>query len=291
MDRFFYYALGLMAAVLIVAFGVVFYSQNTPLPANDDDEPSVALDRPRVTPTPASDPVSTIDEGRLASSLPVAITTPTPTPERLPWSPPNAGELLAIQYPGFSVVYSTTLGNPLAVQYAMVNNAKPRRWPDPPRVETPARSRITDAGFAAGPMALPHSIALYFGKEAEKNTALMTNTCAFFPAALAGPWNQFAELEQRWAGEFGWIEVVAGPIFSNPPRHTQDGLIVPSAFYRVYRRSYGDTLAFIIPQAATSPEINEFLTSIAAVEASTGLTVFSDTILPEARGTVAAEIW
>ena len=290
MDRFFYYTLGVMAAVLIAAFGIVFYSQNPNVLREPD---SLAIDvskqqQPSVTPTPL--PMMG-DPAQMASSIPIPIATPTPTPAALPWTPPDVGKVEAITYPGFTVVYSVTLGNPLAVQYAMVNNAKPKKYPEPIRVKTPDPKEITEAGFMAGPMAMPSSIALYFGKEAGRNASYMTNTSAFFPAALAGPWSQFAELEKTWAGAFGWIEVVAGPVFSNPPRQTAEGLVVPSAFYRVYRRSYGDTLAFLIPQAATSSELTEYLTSIAAVEASTGINIFSDTIMPEARGTVAEDLW
>lgn len=289
MDRFFYYTLGVMAAVLIVAFGIVFYSQN-PNVLRDPDEISVPLsaEQPSVTPTPEN---TLGDRTTMAESIPIPIATPTPTPTPLPWTPPDTGEVVAITYPGFTVVYSVTLGNPLAVQYAMVNNAKPKRYAEPVRVKTPDPKLIAEAGFAPGPMALPSSISLYFGKDAGRNASMMTNTAAFFPAALSGPWVQFNDLEKNWAGSFGWIEVVAGPIFSNPPRHTADGLIVPSAFYRVYRRSYGDTLAFIIPQAATSSDLTEYFTSIAAVEASTGMTMFSDTILPEVRAVVADELW
>lgn len=277
-----------MAAVLVVAFGVVSYSQNTDV-LQDPDAVETGAVQPYVTPAPFATPLGV--EGGMASSIPIPVVTPAPTPEPLPWSPPSPGQVVSIVYPGFTVVYSLTLGNPLAVQYAMVNAAKPKRYSEPAKVETPSRNRITDAGFAAGPIALPESIELYFGKTAAKNTELMTNTCAFFPSCLAGPWAQFGRMEGNWAGQFGWIEVVAGPIFANPPRQTADGLVVPSAFYRVYRRSYGDTLAFIIPQAATSTEISDFLTSIAAVEASTGLTVFSDTILPEERNVIAGDLW
>jgi len=289
MDRFFYYTLGVMAAALIVAFGIVFYSQNPNVLRNPEEiVVNVNTEQPSVTPAPV-----TINETdpQMASSIPIPIATPTPTPTPLPWTPPDAGEVVAIIYPGFTVVYSVTLGNPVAVQYAMVNNAKPKRYPEPLRVKTPDPKLITEAGFMAGPMALPSSISLYFGKEAGRNASLMTNTAAFFPGALAGPWKQFGDLEKTWAGSFGWIEVVAGTIFSNPPRQTAQGLVVPSAFYRVYRRSYGDTLAFLIPQAATSPDLTNYLTSIAAIEASTGMTMFSDTIMPEVRNAVASELW
>lgn len=217
-----------MAAVLIVAFGIVFYSQN-PNVLRDREEMVVDVNtqqRPSVTPAPV-----TINESgaQMASSIPLPIATPTPTP--LPGTPPDAGEVVAIMYPGFTVVYSVTLGNPVTVQYATVNNEKPKRYQEAVRVKTPDPNLITEAGF------------------------------------------------------------MAGPIFSNPLRQTAQGLVVPSAFYRVYRHSYGDTLAFLIPQAAMSPDLTSYLTSIAAIEASTGMTMFSDTIMPEVRNAIASELW
>jgi hypothetical protein len=157
-----------MVAVLIVASGIVFYSQN-PNVLRDREEIVVDVNtqRPSVTPAPV-----TINESgaQMASSIPLPIATPTPTPTPLPWTPPDAGEVVAIIYPGFTVVYSVTLGNPVAVQYATVNNAKPKRYQEPVRVKTPDPNLITEAGF------------------------------------------------------------MAGTIFSNPPRQTAQGLVVPSAF-------------------------------------------------------------
>jgi len=224
-------------------------------------------------------------------SLIGATPEPAPTATPLPWTPPFYGTPATLTYPGFAVIYSPVLANPLAVQYAMVGGAKPRRWPDTPKVKTPPATLITQAGYERGPMALTKSITMYFGKQAGKNTELMTNSSAMNPSTLGGPWAQFSDLESKWAGEAGWIEVVAGPIFGNPPAQTASRLVVPVAFYRAYRRSYGDTIAFIIPQGSAYSDLKNYITSIATIEAATGVSIFSNTIDPEQRTIVATAVW
>jgi DNA/RNA endonuclease G (NUC1) len=227
------------------------------------------------------------------SALMPALDTPPPPiamPTPVPWNPPSYGKVTTVIYPGFTVVYSTALGNPAAIQYAMVQGAKPKRYPQPVKVKTPNPNLFNNAGYSAGTMAFPGSISLYFGKQAGANTSLMPNLCAFDPATLAGPWTKLAEMEMHYASTYKWIEVVTGPIFATPPTQT-GGLIVPAAFYRVYRRSYGDCMAFIIPQGAASTKMEAYLTNISSVEAATGLPLFANTLSPEARDQAPAAVW
>jgi DNA/RNA endonuclease G (NUC1) len=299
MDRFFLYILGVLAALLLGVF--VYTRTHHPIPPADSP-PEMKTDasptpKPKsvfsypdaqasVSATPA--PLMALQTAPAAPQSSPLIASSAPTP--MPWSPPNPGTVVTVQYPGFAVVYSVTLGNPLAVQYAMVNGAKPRRWPNPQRVRTPDGRLIPAAGYARGAIALQKSISLYFGKAAGANTGLMTNICAFTPGCLMGPWAEFAELEGKWAGESGWIEVVAGPVFSSPPT-VVGGIVVPSAFYRVYRRGYGDTLAFLIPQTATSTKLESYLTSISAIEAATGVSIFANTVGQDQRDQPAKAVW
>lgn len=310
MDRFSLSLLGALAAVLI-ALGVVAYSRREPAPAPPAE--AVVL-QTKSDPSPSQTPSASLfgsgsdampvvgDNTNIvpaATAIPtgsgmplVADTTSMPSamPTPLPWSPPNYGKVTTVIYPGFTVVYSTALGNPAAVQYAMVQGAKPKRYPQPAKVVTPNPRLIAKTGYAAGTMAFPGSISLYFGKESGKNTSLMPNLCAFDPATLAGPWTKLAELEVQYASSYKWIEIVTGPIFSNPPSQVE-GLTIPAAFYRVYRRSYGDCMAFIIPQGATSTKMESYLTSASAVEAATGLPLFENTLAFEAKNMVPTEVW
>lgn len=279
MDRFFYYALGAMAALVLVVLGVALLTSGEPTPAPGEADLAVA-DTTAASPTP--------DEATDDADQPRFMPQPTPTPS--PRTPPNPGKVEVVAYPGFNVVYSLTLGSPLAVQYAMVNDAKPQRYDEPPKVATPDEELIVEAGYFPGRMAAENSIELYFGRTASKFTELMTNLAAFHPGTLEGPWAAFPELEQRWAGTFGWIEVVAGPIFDDPPQQS-GGVLIPSGFYRAYRRSYGDTIAFIIPQGASATVMKNYLTSIEAIEAATGMEIFANTVALEERSRVAEAVW
>jgi DNA/RNA endonuclease G (NUC1) len=304
MDRFSISLLAVMAAVLVAGLGVIFFSKHHQI-VEVPEPPAAALKTDPTAAKPHARPLFGDSDVPVAATLPMAANQPMATPAPLlvtaaasvamptpmPWSPPNHGKVVTVGYPGFTVVYSVTLGNPLAVQYAMVGGAKPKRYPPPISVPTPKSQLIEAAGYQRGEMALEESIGLYFGKVSSRNTSLMTNTCAFNPACLIGPWDQFAAMEKKYAGDFGWIEVVAGPIFSATPTRAANGLVVPDAFYRVYRRSYGDTMAFIVPQTATSTTLASYLTSIASVEAATGVAIFANTVAPEDRGQTAKEVW
>jgi DNA/RNA endonuclease G (NUC1) len=311
MDRFSIYLLGAMAALLIT-LGVFAYSRHhdvTDVPADTTVTTAVQATTATVTPTPvplfgssdtaslaSSTPVipmapasSSLPGAALMSGLATAPAAPVmPTP--VPWTPPNWGKVTTVIYPGFTVVYSTALGNPAAVQYAMVQGAKPKRYPEPVKVKTPDPRLFAAAGYSAGTMAFPESISMYFGKQSGAKTSLMPNLCAFDPATLGGPWTKLAELEIHYAQTYKWIEIVTGPIFSTPPMQS-GGLVIPSAFYRVYRRSYGDCMAFIIPQGSASTKMESYLTSVSSVEAATGLPIFGNTLAQDARDQVQPAVW
>lgn len=296
MDRFFYYTLGALAA-LMLTFGAIGYFKSKGV--IDPAEKIATVGGAAPSPTPAApfdsatgaspSPTSSQVEMPALIDMPAQSAMATPTP--VPWAPPNFGTPVTIQYPGFAVVYSPALSSPLAVQYAMVGGAKPRRWPEVKKMRLPVTRLITDAGYARGEMAFKKSISMYFGKQAGANAELATNISAMTPAMAAGPWAQFGELEPKWAGEAGWIEVTAGPVFGNPAMQTANGVTVPQAFYRVYRRSYGDTMAFIIPQTATDPNLSKYLTSVSAVEAATGMSIFPNTIDLSQRDQPAKVVW
>ena len=288
MDRFFVYLLIGLSAVLIVFATVAILPGRKPVEAVP-----IAQVEATPTPAPASTPlVGTPDPRELFMEADVELPVPDPVAVSMPktYNPPNPGPVTTVVYPGFVVVYSEKLGSPLAVQYAMVNGAPPKRSPEPKKVKTPPERLIREAGYVPGPMALPESISLYFGKAAGRNTSLMPNTCAFSPECLNGPWAQFAEMEAKYAGEYGWLEIVAGPIFSSaPPKEGE--LLVPEAFYRCYRRPYGDTMAFIIPQMAVADNLKPYLSNIATVEAMTGMSIFANSISPEERMRTAEAVW
>jgi hypothetical protein len=287
MDRFYYYLLGAMAAVLLVGVGFITFSRHKAVEegtATPSPTPAFA-DLPKATParpwsTPGIDPN--------ASATPLLMATPAPTP--IPWTRPDVGKTTPIIYPGFTVLYSLSLNTPLAAQYAMVQGAKPRTYAEPKKVPMLDSRLIAAAGYARGELAYAKSISLYFGSQASRNASLMTNVCAMDPGTAAGPWAKLSELERQYSGAYKWIEIVAGPILGNPVMGVGK-LPVPVAFFRVYRREYGDCLAFIIPQGATSVKMETYLTDIATIEAATGISIFENTISVADRTQKAPAVW
>lgn len=298
MDRFTTYLLAGMAVLLATAAGVAYFSR--PHEVAEAVKSAAPTPTPGRSPSPFSSAGSTdtaqvpVSPGSPLATPSLLLSAPTTTlpaaPTPVPWTPVNPGQVQTIVYPGFTVVYSVTLGNPLVAQYAMVGGAKPKRYPPAVTVKTPSPRLITAAGYGRAQMALGSSIGLYFGKTSVPNTELMTNIAPMAPACLQGPWAQFGPLEARWAGEFGWIEIVAGTIFAAPPTAT-GGIVIPAAFFRAYRRSYGDALAFIIPQTASGTDLKPYLTSVSTIEAATGMDLFPNTLDLTSREQVAADIW
>ncbi len=301
MDRFTTYLLAGMAVLLATAASIAYFSR--PQEAADPSHSAPPIPSPARSPSPFSPPTTAANVGQipvspgsplatpsllLSASAPTSVVPAAPTP--VPWTPVNPGQVQTLVYPGFTVVYSLTLGNPLVAQYAMVGGAKPKRYPPAVAVKTPNPRLITAAGYSRAQMALGSSIGLYFGKTSVPNTELMTNIAPMAPACLQGPWAQFGPLEARWAGEFGWIEIVAGTIFASPPTQV-GGIVIPVAFFRAYRRSYGDALAFIIPQTASGTDLKPYLTSIATIEAATGMDIFPNTLDLSSREQVAPAVW
>jgi len=286
MDRFYYYLLGAMAAVLLAGLGVITITHHRD--AESAAKPSPTPDVSKTSKATPARPWSTPGDDPTVAATPMLLAAPPRTP--IPWQRPDVGKTTAVSYPGFTVLYSLTLMSPLAVQYAMVQGAKPKTYAEPKKVPMLDSRLIAAAGYTRGEMAYAKSISLYFGPSASRNAALMTNLSAMDPATSAGPWAKLSELERQYSGAYKWIEIVAGPILGSPVMGVGK-LPVPVAFYRVYRREYGDCLAFVIPQGASATKMDAYLTDIASIEAATGVTIFENTITSAQRNERAATIW
>lgn len=196
---------------------------------------------------------------------------------------------------GYVVGYSDALGDPLWAAYHLhdiaLHEPPPRPEAFTPDLRTAARIEsavYNKSDYDRGHMAPNYAIATRYGRSAQEETFQMSNVCPQRHALNAGPWKQ---LEQRiatnYAGRFGEVWVIAGPVFgANPPRlHRR--VAVPEAFYMiVVDESDGRVRAeaFLFPQETpASAPIDNYLTTVDEIERRTGLDFFAE--LPAATQT------
>jgi len=205
---------------------------------------------------------------------------------------PPATTLRVLANTGYVVGYSETLGNPLWASYRVADielkDSPPRPDAFTPDLRTTARieSQVyNNSGYDRGHLAPNYAIATRYGQRAQEETFQMSNICPQRHALNAGTWKQ---LEQRiatnYAGRFGEVWVLAGPVFGANPEKLRRRVAVPEAFYMiVVDESDGRVRAeaFLFPQdTPATARMDDYLTSVDEIERRTGLDLLSE--LPDA---------
>jgi endonuclease G, mitochondrial len=207
---------------------------------------------------------------------------------------------------GYVVGYSDALGNPLWSAYRVgdveLQPAPPR--PDEFRADPRTTARVESgdyarSGYDRGHLAPNYAIATRYGRTAQEETFLMSNITPQKHALNAGVWQR---LEQRiatnYAGRFGEVWVVAGPIFGEKPKKLGRRVAVPEEFFMIVideREGGVRAQAWIFPQETPNfAEPEGYLTSIDEIERRTGLDFLSE--LPDDAETKleaakAARVW
>jgi endonuclease G len=194
---------------------------------------------------------------------------------------------------GFIVGYSDVRGDPLWVEYALTpfdENAP--SLPRPNHFETDWRgiNRIhhnsyTNSGYDRGHLAPNHAISRLYGKQGQADSFLMTNITPQKPNFNRKLWQRLEAAEsQHFAAIFGKVWVITGPVFSGGvERLASDWRVeIPDAFYKIYAAPASApakpvALAFLVPQSVQGKEpLAQFVTTIDAIEAQTGLDFFAD---------------
>jgi endonuclease G len=92
----------------------------------------------------------------------------------------------------------------------------------------------TRSGYDRGHLAPNHAIATRYGAQAQAETFLMSNIMPQKHELNGGLWRQ---LEQRiatsYAGRFGEVWVLAGPVFGANPERLRGRVAVPEACYMI----------------------------------------------------------
>ena len=115
-------------------------------------------------------------------------------------------------------------------------------------------------------------------KAAMNQSFLLTNMCPQDEKLNGGAWKKLEEKCRTWANQYGYIYIVAGPIFNEPITRTLgDGRIaVPDAFFKVVLCLEGTpkAIGFLYKNDSSSQSIKDCVCSVDSVEELTGFDFF-----------------
>lgn len=125
-----------------------------------------------------------------------------------------------------------------------------------------------------------------WSEEAQEESFLMTNMCPQVHGLNAGDWNEMEMQCRRWAGKFGCIDIMAGPILFKG-RHKTIGeadVVVPEAFFKVvYCPSKKMAIGFIYRNEDGNRPKGDYVNSVAQIERITGIKFLTSLPAKEAQ--------
>lgn len=187
----------------------------------------------------------------------------------------------------FLVGYSERLGNPLWVTYKIIPKKYKRIGKRPPfqpdwRSPFPVKTEdYTGTHYDRGHLAPNYVIASRYGREAQKETFLMTNITPQKGRLNRKLWQRLEEVAANYFSKwYSEVWVITGPIFDSHPKRFKKSprVAIPNAFYKIFIRPgtpehpEPKMLAFIMPQTASpKASLMKYVVSVDAVEAATGI--------------------
>jgi len=201
---------------------------------------------------------------------------------------PAPTDIVVLQREAFVVGWSPSLRHPVWVAYRIPPTDSPyklarpsgftmdRRAPNSPR-----SGDYTNSGYDRGHLVPNHAIASRFGKEAQRETFMMSNVAPQRPWLNQGPW---ADIERRaaddWPRRYGEVWVITGVVLStnSPVAKLAGSINIPAAFYQIIAALHNERLricAVVMPQQISrTARPRCYLASIAEVERLSGLDFF-----------------
>jgi endonuclease G len=156
-----------------------------------------------------------------------------------------------------------------------------------------AQSTLSDyskSGYDRGHLA--PSAAMDFSQESMQESFLLSNMSPQLPGFNRVGWRLLEEHVRDLANEYQELYVVTGPIYDGNETSIGDGVVIPSAFYKVVLDPYyNDAIAFIVPHRDVSgSELVDFVTTIDEVEERTNLDFFANTS-DDIENSMEAMLW
>ncbi|BFN32263.1 DNA/RNA non-specific endonuclease [Vibrio harveyi] len=187
---------------------------------------------------------------------------------------------------GYAVGYNYDTKNADWVAYHItaesvnITNKRSNSFKEDTEMPDYARSTLADykgSGYDRGHLA--PSATMDFTRESMKQSFLMSNMSPQLPGFNRVGWRVLEEHVRDLANEYNELYVVTGPIYQGNEGTIGNGLVIPSAFYKVILDpSFDEAIAFIVPHRdVSSSELANFITTIDEVERQTGLDFFAQT--------------
>ena len=156
-----------------------------------------------------------------------------------------------------------------------------------------AQSTLSDyskSGYDRGHLA--PSAAMDFSQQSMQESFLLSNMSPQLPGFNRVGWRLLEEHVRDLANEYQELYVVTGPIYEGNESSIGDGVVIPSAFYKVILDPYyNDAIAFIVPHRNVSgSELVNFVTTIDDVEQRTNLDFFANTS-DDVENSMEAMLW
>ena len=156
-----------------------------------------------------------------------------------------------------------------------------------------AQSTLSDyskSGYDRGHLA--PSAAMDFSQQSMQESFLLSNMSPQLPGFNRVGWRLLEEHVRDLANEYQELYVVTGPIYEGNEASIGDGVVIPSAFYKVILDPYyNDAIAFIVPHRDVSgSELVNFVTTIDDVEQRTNLDFFANTS-DDIENSMEAMLW
>ncbi|GAB7221946.1 DNA/RNA non-specific endonuclease [Vibrio owensii] len=187
---------------------------------------------------------------------------------------------------GYAVGYNYGTKNADWVAYHVtaesvnITNKRSNSFKEDTEMPDYARSTLADykgSGYDRGHLA--PSATMDFTRESMKQSFLMSNMSPQLPGFNRVGWRVLEEHVRDLANEYNELYVVTGPIYEGNEGTIGNGVVIPSAFYKVILDpSFDEAIAFIVPHRDVSrSELANFITTIDEVERQTGLDFFAQT--------------
>ncbi len=187
---------------------------------------------------------------------------------------------------GYAVGYNYDTKNADWVAYHItaesvnITNKRSSAFKEDTEMPDYARSTLADykgSGYDRGHLA--PSATMDFTQESMKQSFLMSNMSPQLPGFNRVGWRVLEEHVRDLANEYNELYVVTGPIYQGNEGTIGNGVVIPSAFYKVILDpSFDEAIAFIVPHRdVSSSELANFITTIDEVERQTGLDFFAQT--------------
>lgn len=187
---------------------------------------------------------------------------------------------------GYAVGYNYDTKNADWVAYHVtaesvnITNKRSNSFKEDTEMPDYARSTLADykgSGYDRGHLA--PSATMDFTRESMKQSFLMSNMSPQLPGFNRVGWRVLEEHVRDLANAYNELYVVTGPIYKGNEGTIGNGVVIPSAFYKVILDpSFDEAIAFIVPHRdVSSSELASFITTIDEVERQTGLDFFAQT--------------